>query len=270
VKLAADARDFLRDPIGRFVAGPRFFRFCVVSDLWGYVIWGDLDERDLQLLAASVIAEVEDAIVPHRSFVDLRRLRSVDASGYGILRAVIDEHHEHLARRITNMVVVRPDNLVGAVLEGIKSLVTFPHPLAVVTRADEALEQLGVTDTSLLDELEETRASLVPAQGIVAELRSVLDGHPPSLALPAAAQIMGLSPRSLQRKLQSLGTSFQAEHNLAQVRLAQRLIAETDATLSQIALDVGCGSLQHFSALFRRVTGQTPSQWRAQERAARK
>jgi AraC-like DNA-binding protein len=268
VELAADVRAFMRDPVGRFVAGRSYVRFCSAPDLWGYVIWGDLAERDLRDLADSVIAEVSDEVRPHRSLVDLRGLRSVDAIGYSILRAVIDAHGEHLARRIVDMVVVRPDGLVGAVLEGIQRLVSFPHPLSVVVRAEEALDHLGLDD-ALLAELEAMRASVEPAARVVADLQAVLDRELPDLALPDAAERLGLSPRSLQRKLRNVGTSFQAERNAAQVRRAQRLIAETDATLSQIALDVGCGSLQHFSALFRRVTGRTPSQWRAEERARR-
>jgi len=270
VQLADNVRAFLRDPVGRYVAGRAFMRFCAAPDLWGYVIWGDFGERDVWALAKSVVAEVTEHVVPHRSFVDMRGLRSVHPSAYPLLRAVIAKHGEHLARRITNMVMVRPDGIAGAVVEGIRSVVSFPHPMSVVVSPHEALAQLGVVEAGFLAELEAARASLEPTSRVVAELQAVLDGESPDLSLPAAARVLGLSPRSLQRKLHNVGTSFQAERNFAQVRRAQRLIAETDATLSQIALDVGCGSLQHFSALFRRVTGQTPSQWRNQERAGRR
>jgi AraC family transcriptional regulator len=46
------------------------------------------------------------------------------------------------------------------------------------------------------------------------------------------------------------------------VRAAQRLLAEGDASIARVASEVGCKSLSHFSALFRRLTGETPSDWR--------
>ena len=57
-----------------------------------------------------------------------------------------------------------------------------------------------------------------------------------------------------------------AEVNRARVRLAKRLLRESDAKLTQIAHDVGCASLASFSALFRRATGATPSEFRAKTR----
>jgi AraC-like DNA-binding protein len=41
------------------------------------------------------------------------------------------------------------------------------------------------------------------------------------------------------------------------------LLADTDSALTEIAYDVGCASPQHFSTLFRRVSGVAPSTWRA-------
>ncbi|MBZ0237586.1 MAG: helix-turn-helix domain-containing protein, partial [Deltaproteobacteria bacterium] len=67
----------------------------------------------------------------------------------------------------------------------------------------------------------------------------------------------------LQRHLRAAGTAFQRELDAARVRVAQRLLETSRASLTEIALDVGCASPQHFSALFRRVAGQPPSAWRA-------
>ncbi len=85
---------------------------------------------------------------------------------------------------------------------------------------------------------------------------------------PAAARALGQAPRSLQRHLRDAGTSFQRELDAARVRVAQRLLETSRASLTEIALDVGCASPQHFSALFRRVTGQTPSAWRTSRSGA--
>jgi AraC-like DNA-binding protein len=268
MRLAADIEDFWRDPIGRYFVERAFLQFCASADLWGYLIWGEIGESDLQRLAFTVGHEGWKNCEPHRSFIDFSRVTSIDISGYPILRAAQAAHRDELARRIKQMVIVRPDSIVGAIAAGIQHLVSFPHPVKVVATAEEGLRRLGVADASLLTvlELEAERARLESSARVLADLHAVLDAHLPELALPAVAKQLGMSPRSLQRKLRELGTSFQAERNLAQVRVAQRLMSQTDATLSQIALDVGCHSLQHFSTLFRRIAGETPSQWRVANR----
>lgn len=78
-----------------------------------------------------------------------------------------------------------------------------------------------------------------------------------------------MSERSLQRRLGDHDTTFQAEVNHARVRIAKRLLRETEVSLTQIAQEVGCASLASFSALFRRATGTPPSAWREQQGAAR-
>jgi transcriptional regulator GlxA family with amidase domain len=50
------------------------------------------------------------------------------------------------------------------------------------------------------------------------------------------------------------------------VRVAQQMLLETNYDLKRIAADVGCASLQHFSVLFRNLTGQAPSAWRTLRR----
>jgi hypothetical protein len=48
-------------------------------------------------------------------------------------------------------------------------------------------------------------------------------------------------------------------------RLSRRL-ASTELKITAVALEVGCASSQHLSALFRKMTGQSPRAWRATHR----
>nr|WP_286202601.1 helix-turn-helix transcriptional regulator [Comamonas sp. JC664] len=73
---------------------------------------------------------------------------------------------------------------------------------------------------------------------------------------------MGMSERTLQRRLKEADTSFQSELNAVQVRMAQTLLRESDMKLTAVAVEVGCASLQHFSSLFRKLVGESPSGWR--------
>jgi AraC-like DNA-binding protein len=101
---------------------------------------------------------------------------------------------------------------------------------------------------------------------MLVQLRAQLEARPGALSLPQAAKALGVTERSLQRWLKSWDTTFKAEQNRAQVQVAQQLLARSDAPLAQVASQVGCASLSHFSALFRRLTGATPSHWRRDHR----
>ncbi|MBZ7924168.1 AraC family transcriptional regulator [Ensifer adhaerens] len=60
----------------------------------------------------------------------------------------------------------------------------------------------------------------------------------------------------------SFGTS---PHNFLmrrRVERAKQRLSETDAPLSEIALDCGLADQAHLSRVFRRATGTTPSRWR--------
>jgi AraC-like DNA-binding protein len=113
-------------------------------------------------------------------------------------------------------------------------------------------------------------AAVAAASGLppcVLELARWLERHPADASLARAAWAMARAPRSLQRDLRAAGTTFAREVARARVRLAQRLLAGGDASLTEIAYEIGCASPQHFSTLFRRVVGVSPSRWR--RRAAR-
>jgi len=107
-------------------------------------------------------------------------------------------------------------------------------------------------------------ASSTPA--LIGSLRSWLDAHLANPVIADAATALALSERSLQRKLQEHDATFQEEVAEARVRAAKRLLTGGTSSLTAIALEVGCASPQHFSALFRRLTGESPSAWRASRR----
>lgn len=107
-----------------------------------------------------------------------------------------------------------------------------------------------------------------PSDELLAELRSLLNDEAASATLPVAARRLGTSPRTLQRVLCALGTSFRAE--LAQVRIqrARHRLINDDVALTAIAFDLGYASLQSFDRQFRRLMGETPSGFRRRSRTA--
>ncbi|MEQ1569992.1 MAG: helix-turn-helix transcriptional regulator [Myxococcota bacterium] len=72
--------------------------------------------------------------------------------------------------------------------------------------------------------------------------------------------------RTLQRRLTEEGTSIQEVLARARVAGAQRLLRETDLSITEIGSMTGFSDTAHFSRRFRDAVGQPPSAWREQER----
>jgi len=87
-------------------------------------------------------------------------------------------------------------------------------------------------------------------------LRSL--AHPPSL--DALAQRLGLSVSSLcHRFVQETGQTVMQRMRTIRIREARRLLAEPGASVKQTAHRVGFRTAFHFSSVFHRMTGLTPS-----------
>jgi AraC-like DNA-binding protein len=105
-----------------------------------------------------------------------------------------------------------------------------------------------------------------PAEDFQGSLRQVLRpwivGGPPTQEL--AAELLGMSPRSLRRRLGEEGTSWRAVvHDLVFARAAARL-REDRASVREVAEELGYSDPTHFARFFRRRAGVAPSAWREQ------
>jgi AraC-like DNA-binding protein len=84
----------------------------------------------------------------------------------------------------------------------------------------------------------------------------------PDLSVAAVARDQGISPRYLQRLIETTGTTFTAQVTELRLRRALALLTEAgsdDRRISDIALLAGFSDLSHFNLLFRRRFGETPS-----------
>ena len=96
---------------------------------------------------------------------------------------------------------------------------------------------------------------------LLRRLHQLLTDERFTLRLGQAARQLGMSERTLQRKLNAARTTFQAESARAKLAMAKTLMLSGAHNLTAIALELGFGSLQHFSTRFRASHGVPPSRW---------
>lgn len=259
---AADVASYRAAPAGHYLAGPSGLVFCARPDLWGFAVWGRPTPAEVRATTALLAMELRAPAVRHASLVDARSLDAVDPEAFAVIGGYVTANFAALGRQVERLAIVRPPGMTGATVAGFFGVHDAPYPVKVLGDLRRAVTWVG-GDAALATALDEAVAASRGQPPLLAALRRWLEAHLTDVALPAAAKALGQSPRSLQRHLRGAGATFQRELDAARVRVAMRLLETSRASLTEIALDVGCASPQHFSALFRRVAGSTPSAWRA-------
>jgi AraC-like DNA-binding protein len=157
------------------------------------------------------------------------------------------------------------------------------HLTATRSRDDDAIEQcLGPNietgcehdmiefDRALLDmplrvqtdaasKVTEALRSAVDAAGLLVER---LSDHQ-QLKLRAISKRMGMSTRTLQRRLKFCGIDFEELVDETRRSQALRLMSEGTHTMTEIAYRIGYSDPAHFTRAFRRWTGAAPSRFSA-------
>ena len=117
----------------------------------------------------------------------------------------------------------------------------------------------------------ESGASAVAATRLAAALDYIASHFSdPELSLKVA-QSLSISPRYLQRLLESSGTSFTAHVTESRLKHAFTLLTAEDLIdlrICDIALQAGFSDISHFNRLFRSRFGDTPKAVRAHARTS--
>jgi AraC-like DNA-binding protein len=80
--------------------------------------------------------------------------------------------------------------------------------------------------------------------------------------LEVIAEVLRMTPRTLQRKLSQEGTTFRALTDAVKQELAENLLANPDLTIADIAYKLGYFEPTSFQRAFRQWTGATPMEFR--------
>jgi AraC-like DNA-binding protein len=263
MQAASSIVDLLERPIGRYYRASTFAYWYPARDVNGITLWGCPTADDMEQLTLLMDAVLPPRGGPHVSLVDARRLTHVDAGAFSVMTGYFETRRAAFSSVIQRQALVRPVGLAGAVVAGFYQVVAPSFPVAIFEALDEALSWLAPNGSRALEiALDELQSWAGEQEPLLAAVRSALQRSHARLTLSAAARELGVSPRTLQRRLCAAGTTFQDESLRARVRAGQALMLASEENLTAIALEVGCASLQHYSALFRRLTGVSPSTWR--------
>lgn len=135
---------------------------------------------------------------------------------------------------------------------------------------DFSLPRLQALLVLLLDEI--LSGCTTPGEAIPPDiakcLRYVADNPAEMFSVEQLAKAAGLSDARFKQKFKRCTGVPPAEYVAREhVRMAERLLRETDENATDIAMRLGFSSSQHFSRLFRRYNGLTPSDYRREQRA---
>ncbi len=262
-----DLKAFVAQRSGHYFVGRHYLVWCVDATLGGMVFWGVPDEHDVaELSEATAIHPRPGLSRPYDVIVDGRRVESLAASAFEAfarqaLRRVAEQRP--VLRRHA---VIAPPGLIGSVMAGFFPLFGLGDSYRVFRDAGDAFAWLGSVDA--LAEVERIIVATLGESPTVVALAGWLAAHLHEPTLSNAARALARSSRSLQRELGAAGTSFRRELDRARVSFARTRLADSDDKIATIAHQSGCASESTFSDMFRRVTAETPTAFRARFRSA--
>jgi AraC-like DNA-binding protein len=267
---ATSVEDYLLAPVDRYSISRSWLVFDC-AELFGGVFWGTLDAAAIH----DLVPYLDITAWPHQRrkpfYLDMRLAEGFSPDVFALRGDLLASMRATVEMLVRGAIVYTP-GIVGAIVTGLHNIAPPPFPEEFFTDPIAALRWAGCEQPiPLLDEIDRLRREGVAPTALVRELRALLEAVPATdestdvkrrLGLNEAARALGHSPRSLQRKLAQAGTSFQEELALGTVRRVQRLLLQPGTSVTTVALEVGCASSQHLCRLFRKVVGQTPTEWR--------
>ena len=256
------AKEFLGQSLDRYFVGRDFIAWHSETGVGGFTAWGRPDAQSAAALCAVLDAGLDRE---HFSLVDVRGLSGIDYAAFDVVFRGIRDRQDDFARTVRKQAVLRPEGVAGAIVLGFYGLMTVRYPVRHFTTLEDAIDWFGIEDPPRI--LRELGAMMTAVQGIpdlVARIRATLASSLGRGSPEELARGLGMSRRTLQRKLEAMGTSLRDEVHAFRVERTKVLLHETEASLVVIAEAVGFESVRTLNDVFRKHTGTTPRLFREQ------
>jgi AraC-like DNA-binding protein len=106
-------------------------------------------------------------------------------------------------------------------------------------------------------------AQRLPAgRTLVGRVEELLARRGVKLGLPSAARLLGVSPRTLNRRLEQEGTTYLSLVERLRRAQAEALLRDPELTIAEIAHLLGYEDAANFGRAFRRWSGDSPGRYR--------
>jgi len=160
----------------------------------------------------------------------------------------------------SNIPVISKMNEAGSIFSSLRDEI-FGQEIGFVTRVNQLLDELFIRVTRKLSKQNISQRDFPQSFLRLEEaLRKNLSHH---WSVEEMAAMVGLGITAFSDRVKSF-TGFSPMNYLINIRISEaiRLLKKPDGNVTDIALDTGFYSSQHFSTTFKKLTGYTPSQFR--------
>lgn len=253
---------FEAEPVGSHVLGRRFVAWCAAEDLIGSIHWGVAEIQDMEALMEATAIIGHPGLAPKQCLlIDARAIERVDVA---VMMQFVEVSRQHLPRwtkHIIRQAVIVPENLTGVLLAGSLPVLGPEHPFRFVPTAEAAFEYLQhPLAATAYAEMSAVANAAKASEQLGERLRAVLMADLVNATLSAAAAALGMSERSLQRELQTRGTSFSNELRRTRVAAAADMLRlEPEIKVEVVAMRVGFSTGSQLASALRRELGVTPA-----------
>ncbi len=257
---------FLRDPPGRWALAGTCIGWSYSPLLSGVATWGRPGVPESRAALAMLEAFESPGLTSGMVLIlDARRLE-VDMDSLRVLADWIHERRDALRARVRMQVGIVGSSAAAFILSGVLPIIGDTHPFKVFSNALEGYSYASPEHgAELLAEIDGLVAGVLGARSEQLGLSGLLRQHGGNLDVAQAARKLGVSVRTLQRRLSDGGSSFRAAQLEARFQEACELLTTTDLKVAAAAARLGIsdGAL---TALFRTHAGLTPAEYRRKAR----
>ncbi|MEW1809960.1 helix-turn-helix domain-containing protein [Pseudarthrobacter phenanthrenivorans] len=165
----------------------------------------------------------------------------------------LHEVSPELVRMLPGSAVINLDSSIGVQLEWDEHLSTEPLPHGDAFQHETYLRQMN-------EHLQQFRLEQDWVRSVVDAMKMHVER---GVAMSDVAATLNSSVRTLQRRLEQNGTTFRRLRDQARFELATDMLAETNASVSEISRRLGYEEAASFTVAFKRWSGRSPSRYRA-------
>jgi AraC-like DNA-binding protein len=166
-----------------------------------------------------------------------------------------------LIRRRANEAMLRRHFRCELRFDAPRDLLVFDEEALALPMVRRNAQLLAVLLPGLERAVEQDERARTLADDVRLALSDGMCGDRPAVA--KVAKGLGMSARTMQRRLGELGTTYQKVLDDVRQRSARRLLANTALGIGEVAFLLGFEEVNSFTRAFQAWEGSTPARWRA-------